>query len=221
MIPDRSYTKCDLWPRPSDSGVIGSLMHIIHKTQKGADACSVPCRQGIYTNAHTHRKGDTHGALMLALFPFLPPEDKSTIRVSALPCMSLFLSFFLLLEGFFLCGDFGSWQTGMRIYLNDLPLLIHGASISHRDEVFERDGDDTQWDRGEWRKVHPLVLVGSIWLHAKGERERRGWTARVMSRICGQQRTQQMGIGQIRMVDIKSQIPEDFTVRFTCIISVD
>ena len=125
------------------------------------------------------------------------------------------------MEGFFLRGDFDSWQTGMRVYLDDLPLLIHGASISRGDEVFERDDDDTRWDRGERRKVRPLVLVGSIWLHAKGERERRGWTARVMSRICGRRRTQQTGIGRIRMVDIESQIPEDFAVRFTSIVSVD
>lgn len=150
-------------------------MHAIRKTRKGADARSVPRRHNAYTRAHAPiTKGDTHGALMLALFPFLPPGDKSTIRVGALPCMSLFLSFFLSLEGFFLRGDFDGWQTGMRVYLDDLPLLIHGASISRGDEVFERDDDDTRWDRGERRKVHPLVLVASVWLHAKGKRERRG-----------------------------------------------
>jgi len=64
---------------------------------------------------------------MLALFPFLPPRDKPAIRIGALACMSSFLSFFLSLEGFFLCGEFYGGQTGMRVY--------HGAGISRGDEV--------------------------------------------------------------------------------------
>ena len=66
-------------------------------------------------------KGDAHCALVLALFPFLPPGDKSAIRIGALSCMSSFLSFFLSLEGFFLCGEFDGGQTGMRVCLDTIP----------------------------------------------------------------------------------------------------
>jgi len=96
VIPDRSHTKRDLWPRPSDSEVIGSLMHAIRKTRKGADTHSAPRRQRIYTNARTHRERRrswcAHGALVLALFPFLPPRDKSAM-VHCPACLRFFLSF--------------------------------------------------------------------------------------------------------------------------------
>jgi len=132
-------------------------------------------------------KGDAHGALVLALFPFLPPGDKSAIRIGALTCMSSFLFFFLSLEGFFLCSEFYGGQTGMRVYLDDLALLIHSASISRGDEVLERGDDDTGWGRGERGEVDSLVLVCSVVWHGKGQRvtcrgsvvdsghSRRGW----------------------------------------------
>ena len=66
----------------------------------------------------------------------------------------------------------------MRVYLDDLALLVHGASISRGDEVLERDDDDTGWGR-ERRKVDPLVLVGS------GKRWEK--TVSVMPGICGRQ----------------------------------
>ena len=40
-------------------------------------------------------------------------------------------------------SDFDGWETGMRVYLDDLPLLIHSASISRGGEVFEKDDGDT------------------------------------------------------------------------------
>jgi len=116
MIPDRSYTKHDLWPRSSDSEVIGSLMHAIRKTCKGAaHAQSHADNAYVYTNTHTHRERRRSWCAHARLVPIPPTRDKSAICISALSCMSSFLSFFLSLEGFFICGEFDGGQTSVHV----------------------------------------------------------------------------------------------------------
>ena len=121
--------------------------------------------------------------------------------------MSSFLFFFLSLEGFFLCSEFYGGQTGMRVYLDDLALLIHSASISRGDEVLERGDDDTGWGRGERGEVDSLVLVCSVVWHGKGQRV----TCRGSVVDSGHSRR---GMGQIRKVDVESRIRKKFAVGF-------